>query len=203
MKHFKNFFSLILMFFISFTLISCSKDKTNNSPLSSDYSANETLVAYFSCTNNTKRIANYIEDYTNGTLFEITPTIPYTNEDLQYNNSSSRTYLEDLDNNARPEIANQIENIENYKIIFLGYPIWFGKAPKIIYTFLETYGDSLNETIIIPFCTSASSGIGNSATNVHSLAPNAEWKSGKKFSSSTSKNEVETWLRDELNFTVV
>lgn len=85
----------------------------------------------------------------------------------------------------------------------MGYPIWFGKAPKIIYTFLDTYSQSLNETIIIPFCTSASSGMGNSANNIHSLAPNAEWKSGKRFGGNTSQNSVENWLKDELKLSVV
>ncbi len=200
MKYLKYFLVSILVFVGTFTFSACGK---NDNPLTNEYLPSEILIAYFSCTNHTKQVAEYIEDYTDGNLFEITPTQPYTAEDLSYNNNSSRTFLEDKNESARPEISNQVENIGNYKIIFLGYPIWFGKAPKIIYTFLESYSESLNGTIIIPFCTSASSGMGNSANNIHSLAPNAEWKNGKRFSSSASKNLVEDWLKEDLNLIVV
>lgn len=195
MKILKNFLISVLVFVCSFALVSCGKSKSNDDPLTGNYSSDEILIAYFSCTNHTESIAQYIEDYTGGDLFEITPTEPYTDADLTYSDSSSRTYIEDKDDGARPEISNQVDGMENYKIIFLGYPIWFGKAPKIIYTFLETYSSKLNNTIIIPFCTSASSGMGNSATNLHSLAPNAAWKNGQRFSSTESKTNVENWLK--------
>lgn len=196
MKILKNFLVFVMVFVCSFALASCGKSKTNEDPLTGDYSSDEILIAYFSCTNHTKNVAGYIENYTGGDSFEITPTVPYTSEDLSYNNSSSRTSLENSNDAARPEISNQVENIDDYKVIFLGYPIWFGKAPKIIYTFVETYKSKLDGVVIIPFCTSASSEMGSSAENLHSLAPDAEWKTGKRFSSDASKSSVEAWLKD-------
>ena len=202
MKILKNLLVSVLVFVCSLALTSCGKTKTDDNPLTGDYSSDEILIAYFSCTNHTKYVAQYIEDYTGGDLFEITPSDPYTDEDLAYSDSSSRTYVEDKDESARPEISNQVENIEDYKIVFLGYPIWFGKSPKIIYTFVETYESKLDGVVIIPFCTSSSSEMGKSAENLHSLASDAEWKNGKRFSSSASKSSVETWLKD-LNLKLV
>ena len=195
MKYLKYFLVSILAIIGTFTFAACGKSNSNDDPLTNDYSSNEILIAYFSRTNNTEKVAGYIKDYSGGDLFEITPSDPYTADDIDYNNHNSRTYLEDKNDSARPGISNQVDSIENYKIIFLGYPIWYGKAPKIIYTFLETYSSKLNNTIIIPFCTSASSGMGNSATNLHSLAPNAAWKNGQRFSSTESKTNVENWLK--------
>ena len=202
MKILKNFLISVLVFVCSFALVSCGKSKSNDDPLTGNYSSDEILIAYFSCTNHTESIAEYIEDYTGGDLFEITPTEPYTDADLTYSDSSSRTYIEDKDDGARPEISNQVDGMENYKIIFLGYPIWFGKAPKIIYTFVEIYKDQLKGKVIIPFCTSASSEMGSSAENLHSLAQDAVWKNGKRFASNASKGSVENWLKD-LNLKLV
>ena len=202
MKILKNFLISVLVFVCSFALVSCGKSKSNDDPLTGNYSSDEILIAYFSCTNHTESIAEYIEDYTGGDLFEITPTEPYTDADLTYSDSSSRTYIEDKDDGARPEISNQVDGMENYKIIFLGYHIWFGKAPKIIYTFVEIYKDQLKGKVIIPFCTSASSEMGSSAENLHSLAQDAVWKNGKRFASNASKGSVENWLKD-LNLKLV
>ncbi|MDE7439288.1 MAG: flavodoxin [Clostridia bacterium] len=141
------------------------------------------LVAYFSCTNTTKGVAESIQrEVSNSYLYQITPAIPYTTDDLKYY-TNCRADREQADPTARPEISGSVENIEQYDVIFIGYPIWHSQAPKIIYTFLESY-DFSGKTII-PFCTSASSGMGNSGTNLHSSAPNAIWKSGCRVSSSS------------------
>ena len=149
------------------------------------------LIAYFSCTNTTEAIAEHIQAETKGTLYEIVPEIPYTEDDLKYY-TNCRADKEQADDTARPAINGSVENIEKYDVVFLGYPIWHGKAPKIIYTFLESY-DFSGKTIV-PFCTSASSGIGSSDTNLHSLAPTAEWVSGRRFSSGTSRSTVAGWI---------
>ena len=149
------------------------------------------LVAYFSATGNTEGIANYIVDITSADKYEIEAAVPYTADDLKYY-TNCRADREQNDPNARPEIANKIENIDDYDTIFLGYPIWHGQAPKIIYTFLESY--DFGGKTIIPFCTSASSGIGSSATNLHKLAENASWLSGTRFSSSASRSSVAAWI---------
>ena len=153
----------------------------------------DVLVAYFSCTNHTKSVANYIADITGGTLYEITPEIPYTSEDLNYN-SDCRANREQNDDSARPAIKGEVENMEQYDVIYLGYPIWWGQAPKIIYTFLESY--DLSGKTIVPFCTSGSSSIGSSATNLHSSASGATWLNGRRFSGAAQRSEVEAWIKE-------
>ncbi|MDE6442511.1 MAG: leucine-rich repeat protein [Clostridia bacterium] len=138
------------------------------------------LIAYFSCTDTTKGVAESVQSQvSNSFLYRITPAVPYTADDLKYY-TNCRADREQADSSARPEISGSVYNIEQYDVIFIGYPIWHGQAPKIIYTFLESY-DFSGKTII-PFCTSASSPMGSSATNLHSLAPTANWKSGERIS---------------------
>lgn len=161
--------------------------------------ASNVLVAYFSCTGTTRGIAELIADETDGRLHEIIPEDPYTEEDLDYY-SGGRADREQADPNARPAIANTVENMGDYDIIFLGYPIWHGQAPKIIYTFLESY-DFSGKTIV-PFCTSHSSGIGSSDDDLHALAAAAEWLEGNRFSGSENPQEIQEWL-EELNLNIV
>ena len=156
-----------------------------------DFAKSDTLVAYFSCTNTTKGIAENIAEATGGALYEIVAADPYTEEDLQYY-TNGRADKEQADPSCRPEISGSVEGMASYNIVFIGYPIWHGQAPKILYTFLESY-DFSGKTII-PFCTSHSSGIGSSAENLHGLAPGAKWKDGERFSSDTDKNTVESWV---------
>jgi flavodoxin len=150
------------------------------------------LVAYFSATNNTRPLAEYIADAAGADLYEITPAVPYTSADLNYNDSSTRATVEQNDASARPAISGSVENMADYDVVFIGYPIWWGQAPRIISTFLESY--DLSGKTIIPFCTSGSSGIGSSATNLHSLAPNANWLAGQRFSSGTSRDTMANWV---------
>lgn len=150
------------------------------------------LIAYFSATNNTEGIANHLDAILDADLYEITPEQPYTSADLNYGDSSTRATVEQNDPNARPAISGSVDHMEQYDVIFLGYPIWWGQAPKIISTFLESY-DFAGKTII-PFCTSGSSGIGSSATNLHSLTSDATWLDGQRFSGSASRSTVESWV---------
>ncbi len=152
---------------------------------------NKVLIAYFSCTGTTESIAKHIEGETNGTLYEIVPEVPYTADDLKYY-TNGRADKEQADPSARPEISGGVEDMEKYDVIFLGYPIWHGQAPRMVSTFLESY-DFSGKTIV-PFCTSHSSGIGSSDTSLHSLAPNAEWVSGRRFSSGASQSAVADWI---------
>lgn len=153
---------------------------------------NRVLVAYFSCTGSTEKIANYIADVLGVTPYRITPETPYTSADLNYNDSSSRTTREQNDASARPPISGSVTNMADYDVIFLGYPIWWGQAPKIMYTFVESY-DLAGKTII-PFCTSGSSGIGSSATNLSASAPKATWLTGNRFSGSASRDSIAGWI---------
>lgn len=160
---------------------------------------NKILIAYFSCTNNTENITKHIETITGGVLYEITPKVPYTSADLNYN-TDCRANREQNDSTSRPEISGSVENMSQYDTVFIGYPIWWGQAPKIMYTFLESYEFACKT--IIPFCTSGSSGIGSSATNLKSSAPDATWLSGERFSGSASLSTVENWINGlNLNIT--
>lgn len=155
------------------------------------------LVVYFSATNTTEKIAKFVQNYTNADIFEIMPAVAYTSSDLNYNDSNSRTSKENRDDNCRPEIDGYIENMEQYGVIFLGYPIWHGNAPKVLYTFIEQY-DFSGKTII-PFCTAASSGIGASATYLQNLTSGAIWLNGTRFLSSATELSVQTWVDGILN----
>ena len=153
------------------------------------------LIAYFSCTGTTKGVAEKINHKIGGTLYEIIAADPYTAEDLDYY-SGGRADQEQADSSARPEISGSVKNMDKYDIVFIGYPIWHGQAPRIISTFLESY-DFSGKTIV-PFCTSHSSGIGSSDRNLHSLASGAEWRNGRRFSGSENANAIAEWL-EELN----
>lgn len=172
---------------------SSTGNAANSSSYSSSINSNDILIAYFSATGTTETIAGYIESVSGGTLHEIEPLEPYISEDLQYY-TGGRCDSEQADDACRPEIANSVDNMEDYEVIFLGYPIWHGQAPKIIYTFLESY--SFDGKIIIPFCTSHSSGIGSSDDNLHTSASGAIWMEGRRFSSSTSEEDVSTWIEE-------
>ena len=154
--------------------------------------ADNILVAYFSATGNTRTIAEYIADSAKADIYEIVPETPYTDEDLNYGNDNSRTSTEQNDPSARPAISGTVENMERYDVIFLGYPIWWGEAPKIMYTFLESY-DFSGKTII-PFCTSGSSPIGTSAINMKPSAPGAYWYDGDRLDSSSSREDIASWV---------
>ncbi len=149
------------------------------------------LVVYFSATGTTRPLAEYAADILNADIYEIKAQIPYTDADLAYY-TGGRADKEQNDPSARPAISGSVQNMADYNTVFIGYPIWHGQAPRIISTFLESY-DFSNKTII-PFCTSHSSGIGSSDTNLHSLSPNANWLAGKRFSAGTSKNTVKEWI---------
>ena len=162
-------------------------------------SGGRALVVYFSCTSTTKGIADRIVEVTDAATWRINPEVAYTSEDLNYNNSSSRANREQNDPSARPAIKGKCENLADYNVVFLGYPIWWGKAPKVIFTFLESH--NLAGKTIIPFCTSHSSGIGSSDTDLHSMAAGAEWKQGRRFSGNESKETIEKWIESmNLNF---
>lgn len=200
----KKTITLILAFLLlCFGLSACTDLKDNNddndgdggNENSSPTTAANILVTYFSCTGNTEKIAEMIARETGGALHEIQPEIPYTEADLDYY-SGGRADREQADPAARPAIANSVENMPDYDVIFLGYPIWHVQAPKIIYTFLESY-DFAGKTIV-PFCTSGSSGVGSSADNLRPLAQNADWKNGTRFSSKTTESEIKAFV-EQLN----
>lgn len=195
--------SMLLLCTISLVVTACSNHK--NDGLSDEnrnensVNVNETtiteknvLVVYFSPTKTTHKVALDVADILSADLYEIIPENPYTEEDLAYY-TNGRADQEQADVTSRPAIASDSIAMDEYDTILLGYPIWHGQAPKIMSTFLETY-DFSNKTIV-PFCTSHSSGIGSSASNLQSLtSDNTTWLEGKRFGSTTEKEELEQWL---------
>ncbi len=152
------------------------------------------LVVYFSATGTTEKISQTISSALKADIYEIIPEQPYTDADLAYN-TDCRASREQNDSAARPAISGKITNFEEYGTIILGYPIWHGQAPRIINTFLESYNFS-NKTII-PFCTSHSSGLGSSDTNLHGLcSEKTNWINGKAFYANTAESEIQQWLKD-------
>ena len=155
----------------------------------------KSLIVYFSCTDTTKKIAEYMQEITGADVYRIEAEAPYTAEDLNYGDASTRATREQNDSSARPAIAGKVENMSWYQNVVIAYPIWWGQAPRIISTFLESY-DFSGKTIV-PVCTSHSSGIGSSATNLHALTDgSATWLEGRRFSSTSTKEEVAQWLKD-------
>ena len=150
------------------------------------------MVAYFSATNTTAGVAELIADGLDADLYEIVPEEPYTDEDLDYNDDNSRSTIEMNDSDARPAISGSVENMEQYDIVFIGYPIWWGEAPRIVSTFLESY-DFSGKTMV-PFCTSGGSGIGSSAANLEQLTTGATWLDGQRLNGSDSQDTIMEWV---------
>lgn len=157
----------------------------------SEPEGNKILVAYFSATNNTEGVAQKLAHGLGADLYEITPAQPYTDEDLNYNNSQSRSSAEMNNPNARPAISGSVKNMEQYGTVFIGYPIWWGEAPRIMSTFIESY-DFSGKTLV-GFCTSGSSGFGNSDSALRSAASGAKWLDGQRFSAGASADDVLAW----------
>lgn len=220
MINMKKYLSLFLCFVMLFAFSACAKkanksaSKTEENAASTTQAAtssaeenpdglipgvntnevtSDTLICYFSCTGNTAQIASYIKLATGGDLFEIIPKSPYTKEDLDYNASNSRTENEYKNEKSRPEISSKVSSWSNYKTVYIGYPIWYGEAPRIIYTFLDNY-DCSGKTVI-PFCTSASSSIDGSIPAIKNLSPNAKWQNGIRFDPASTEEDVAKKLK--------
>ncbi len=171
-----------------------SAEETENSAETSEETVSETggtLIAYFSWSGNTEAMANLIQQETGGDLFEITPATPYTDD---YNELLDIAQQEQ-DENARPELAFQVENWDSYDTMFVGYPDWWSDAPMLVYTFLESY-DWTGKTLI-PFCTSGGSGFGRSLNNLEASASGASILNGLHVQGDDVENsagEISDWI---------
>lgn len=150
------------------------------------------LVAYFSATNTTEGVAEQIADSLSADLYEIVPEEPYTDADLDYNDDNSRSTIEMNDSSSRPAISGSVENMEQYSVVFIGYPIWWGEAPRIVSTFMESY--DFDGKTIVPFCTSGGSGVGSSATNLETLTDGATWLPGTRLNGGSSREAIVEWV---------
>ncbi len=178
---------LLLLGLLIFTGCSNYKESVNTTKTS-----NKSVVIYFSATGTTEKIAKKIANQLSSDIIEIVPKKKYTSSDLDYN-SDCRANREQNDSKSRPEIANKID-IEKYDNIYLGYPIWWGTNPKIILTLLDTY-DFSNKTII-PFCTSGSSDISNSVSDLRKYNSNLNIKDGKRFSGNDSDEVINNFVNN-------
>ena len=197
------FLSMIAMIFF---LIGCSAEMdVDQNPTelvreavgnSIDFTISESkiLVAYFSATGTTKAVAESTANILNADLYEIVPQEPYTDADLDYHDSESRTTKEMNDADSRPAIDGSVQNMEKYDIVFLGYPIWHGQAPRIMSTFIESY--NFSGKTIVPFCTSGGSSFGSSDAALKSTADSAVWLEGHRFPAGASVEEVMKWVEE-------
>lgn len=163
-----------------------------------DADTSKTLVVYFSASGNTEEAANYIAQITGGDLFELKPAAPYTNDDLNWTDDNSRVSQEYYDESLRDVelTSDTVENWDSYDTVLIGYPIWWGIAAWPVNTFVKA-NDFTGKTVI-PFCTSASSGLGQSGDLLAELAGTGDWQDGHRFRSSVSEADVQEWL-DGLN----
>ena len=154
------------------------------------------LTAYFSASGVTARLAAKLASAVKADLFEIKPKVPYTREDLNWNNKNSRSSVEMRDRDYRPEIASAVENMADYDVVFIGFPVWWDREPSIIDTFIESY--DMGGKTLVPFCTSGGSGLGETEENFKALAPNAKVVQGKRFAVGVTEDELEEWAKTLL-----
>ncbi len=152
----------------------------------------DVLVAFFSATGTTKGVAERIASVTGGNLYEILAAEPYSSDDLNYNDQSSRTTKEQNDKSVRPEIGSGDLSLEGFTTVYLGFPIWWGEEPRILDTFVEKY--NFEGITVIPFCTSSSRGIGRSGSNMEALAGTGTWLEGKRFDGDVTEEELQSWI---------
>ena len=167
-------------------------EETEEEATESNSEAGKTLVVYFSATGTTKGVAEKLAEVAEADIYEIIPAEPYTEEDLNWHDDNSRTTHEQNDASARPDIASESISLDGYDTVFIGYPIWWGVAPRIMETFVDSY--DFDGITVIPFCTSGSSGIGSSGKNLAENAGSGTWLDGNRFSGSTTEDELKNWI---------
>lgn len=202
----KRILIILAIFIIVFSLTACGNKA--DTPTTSDTTANSTsttqakttqaktnksAVIYFSATGTTKSVAEVLASESNSDLIEIIPSKPYDNADLTYS-KECRANAEQNDKAARPEIQNDLSKAQDYEVIYLGYPIWWGTNPRIIQTFLEKY--DLSGAEIHLFCTSGGTGIETSVNDIKNQYPSLNIVNGKRFASA-DKSEIDQWLNKE------
>ncbi|MFQ7318408.1 MAG: flavodoxin [Massilimicrobiota timonensis] len=199
----KKILTLLLVgIFVLGILTGCQSNnettQTNEQPQKTETSnqSGKTLVVYYSATGNTKAVAEMIAEETNGDLFEIEPKDSYSEDDLDWTDSNSRVAreYENEDERHMELVSSTVDNWEDYDTVFLGYPIWWGIAAWPVNTFIEN--NDFTDKTVVPFCTSASSGLGQSGELLAKEAGDGDWQEGQRFSSSTSNSEVQEWLNE-------
>lgn len=179
-----------------------SSEAPSSSEVSSQAQAEDTgsgssvLVVYYSATGNTAQVAQYIADSTGGDLFEIQPVEPYTDDDLNWTDDNSRVAQEHADESLRDVelVADTVDNWDQYDTVFIGYPIWWGIAAWPVDGFVEA--NDFSGKTVIPFCTSSSSGLGESGQLLADMAGTGDWQEGQRFRSGASQEDVQSWIEE-------
>lgn len=220
MKFFRKWSSLLLAGIMLFSLTACGQSGNTSTPSSQSTSTQgsgsgtqqtetttnnstsdntssdggKVLVVYYSASGNTARVAKDIADAANADVFEITPTEPYTSDDLDWTNEDSRVSKEHDDESLRdvPLTTTEVENWDQYDTVFIGYPIWWGIAAWPVDNFVKN--NDFNGKTVIPFATSSSSGMGQSGDLLSEMAGSGDWQEGQRFSSGASQTEVANWV---------
>ncbi|HIW85331.1 MAG TPA: flavodoxin [Candidatus Eubacterium faecipullorum] len=199
---------MVLVFAIAFTACSSNTESqtettsqnTTTSQPSTDAAADNTaeggrtLVVYYSATGNTQRVAEYIAAATGGDLFELVPSDPYTDADLDWTDENSRV-VHEYENESERDVSLEQTSVENwaeYDTVFIGYPIWWGIAAWPVNTFIDA--NDFSGKTVIPFCTSSSSGLGDSGDLLAEAAGTGNWLEGERFRSSASESDVTEWV---------
>ena len=183
---------LALMLILSACGTKTASPVTEEAASSAETAAGKTMVIYFSATGTTKAVAEKIAAITGADLYEIQAAQPYTEEDRNWHDDSSRTTKEQNDPSFRPELGSEPPSLEGYTTVYLGFPIWWGQEPRILDTFVESC--DFDGVTVIPFCTSGSSGIGNSGKNLEENAKSGTWLAGERFGAGASEEEIRAWI---------
>ena len=187
----KKFFATLLAALTLCMLTACGTSAEEKSPAQVEEPANKILVAYFSCTGNTKKAALEVAELLKADTFEIVPEQAYTSADLDYHTENCRANVEQKDSAARPAIKNKLDNPDQYKAIVIAFPIWWGAEPRIIDTFVESF--DLSGKVIVPVCTSGGSDIHSATANLRALCKGADVRDGKRLNG-MSKDGLKAWL---------
>lgn len=174
------------------SLTSCAQ-KSESKPTSETKTNHNVLVAYFSATGNTRRVATELADVTGGTLYEITPATPYTDADLDWTDSTSRSSVEMHDPEFRPPIMDKVDDISKYDTVFIGFPIWWYVAPTIINSFVEN--NNLEGKTVICFATSGGSPIEPCVEALKKQYPKINWVGGRLLNGA-SRSDLQSWIKD-------
>ncbi|WP_072524051.1 flavodoxin [Clostridium sp. Marseille-P3244] len=190
----KKILSMILVGAAAMSLMAgCGSDQESGQADTAAGSSN-VLVVYYSATGNTEEVANIIADTTGGDLFELEPAEPYTDADLDWTDENSRVTQEHEDESLRDVelVSTTVDNWESYDTVFIGYPIWWGIAAWPVDSFVEN--NDFSGKTVIPFCTSASSSIGDSGNLLEEMAGTGEWQEGERFRSGADEADVQAWI---------
>ena len=189
----KKFFAILFAMMLTVSCLSMAVAEENAVTEQNAEPTSHILVVYFSATGTTRGVAEKLAEGLSADLYEIVPDEPYTDADLNYNDSRSRTSIETDDPTCRPAIAGELPDLTAYDTIFIGYPIWWGDTPRIVSNFVEHV--NLADKTMAVFFTSGSSGLGNSMKHLEEQSGAGTWLEGKRFTSRSTAEELVSWAK--------